>query len=358
MNTSNTASWESARELSRRLVFAHIRRCRQTSHTEIVRATGLSKATVSSIIAELVAAGLVHETGNRNVSVGRPRVVLELVPDAYLLVGAELADDVCRVLLTDLYTKPVVKVTRPVSDTTFRSMLRLFEEVVGEATVGVAPSRVLGLGVAVPAQVHPPSGSVIYSISLNWRNLPLGQELSQRLGWPTAIVGRGHAASWGEASCGAGQSTVNLLYVRLGAGVGAGLVLNGQLYLGNSFIAADLGHFIVQPGGRLCGCGNRGCLETVASTGAFLSRTRQLLRKSPEDPLWQDIEGDMDRLTLEQAIAAAQGGNRIVLQSLTEIGHWLGQALASTVNLLNLDMIIIGGPLAQAGEMLLEPLRD
>mgnify|MGYP005850006187 FL=1 len=358
MNISNAISWESARDLSRRLVFAHIRRYRRTSRTEIARATGLSKATVSSIIAEFVAAGLVQETVNQNVSVGRPRVALELVPDAYLLAGAEVADDVCRVLLTDLYAKPLVKVTRPVSDTGFRSMLKLFEEVVREVTVGIDTSRVLGLGVAVPAQVHPPSGLVIFSISLKWRNLPLGQELSQRLGWPTAIIGRGHAAAWGEASCGAGQGTVNLSYVRLGSGVGAGLVLNGQLYLGKAFLAADLGHFIVQPGGRLCGCGNRGCLETVASIDAFLNRTRQLLRRSPENPLWQDIEGDLNRLTLEQAIAAVGSGNRVVLQALTEIGHWLGRALASTVNLLNLDMIIIGGPLAQAGEMLLGPLRD
>jgi predicted NBD/HSP70 family sugar kinase len=350
MVAASVTHWESARELSRRLVFAHIRQRQRTSHTEIVNATGLSKATVSSIIAEMVAAGLVREVGSESVSVGRPRVLLQLVPDAYLLLGAELADDVCRVILTDLYTRPLVKVTRPVGDLAFAPMVRLFEECVREATAGVDWARILGLGVAVPAQVHPPSGRVIFSVHLvGWRDVPLGPELAGRFGWPTAIVGRGHAAAWGEAGCGAGRGAANLLYVRVGGGIGAGLVLNRQLYLGSNFLAADIGHFIVQAEGEVCGCGNRGCLETVASTRAFLRLVRRRLR---------EMAGEPEQLTLEQAIAAAQRGDPLMLQALNEVGRWLGQALASTVNLLNLDMIIVGGPLAQAGEMLLQPLCE
>ncbi len=349
---------EVSRELSRRLVFEEIRQCRTTSRAHIVRTTGLSKATVSSVVAELVGLGLVREVGSENVSLGRPRVILELVPDARLALGAELSDDECRAVLIDLCAQPVARVTRPVTDMSVNGLLGLLQECVTEVTRGVDASRILGIGVGVPAHVHPPSGTVIRSVVIKWENVPLAQELSRRFPWPRRIVlARGHAATWGEWWYGAGRNVSDLVYIRVGSGIGAGLVFGGRLYMGQGFGAGDLGHVTVQPDGILCRCGNRGCLETLASSTAILDHARQLLREAPDNPLWERVQKDLNRLTLPILIEAADAGNPTALEAFAEGGRWLGLAISYLVNVLSPGMIIIGGPVAGAGEAVLRPLR-
>jgi glucokinase len=148
-----------------------------------------------------------------------------------------------------------------------------------------------------------------------------------------------------------------MLYVRVGTGIVGGLVINGQPYLGQGFGAGELGHVTVQPDGVLCRCGNRGCLATVATVDALLSRASQLLRDDRDNPLWSRAHYDLNLLTLEDIVWGAKADNPVALQALAETGRWLAIAIASAVNLLNLDMVIIGGPLEQAGEKLLGPLR-
>ncbi|MCC7354410.1 MAG: ROK family transcriptional regulator [Anaerolineae bacterium] len=349
---------EASKYLTRRLVLEQILVQRRATRAEIVQTTGLSKSAVSSIVGELIDAGLVREGGNENPSVGRPRILLELVPESRLVLGAEIDEDACRVVLMNLCGEMVAQVALSVKDTTAPEMLKVLEEGVNQVVAGADPTRVLGLGVAIPAYVDLSSGEVIYSVVLKWNNVPLRQELAQRFPWPVAVVGRGHAAAWGEASCGIGQGVSSLLYARIGSFIGTGLVLGGRLYTGDIFLAGDLGHVTVQADGTLCWCGNRGCLATVATTGFFLSRTRQLLRTAPTDSLWEGTQGSLERITLSMSIEAARDGSPVARQVLAEVGQWLGVASASVVNLLNLNKIIIGGPLAQAGDLLLEPLRE
>lgn len=346
------------RALSRSLVFGEIRKRGVTSRAHIVRTTGLSKATVSEVVAELVGLGLTREVGSENASLGRPRVILELVPEARLALGAEFSDDECRVVLIDLLARPVARVIRPVTDMSVNGMLGLLQECVTEVTRGVDASRILGIGVGVPAHVHPPSGTVIRSVVIKWENVPLAQELLRRFPWPRVIVvARGHAAAWGEWWYGVGRNVSDLVYIRIGSGIGTGLVLSGALYMGQGFGAGDLGHVAVQPDGILCRCGNRGCLETLASSRAILERARQLLRSAPENPLWDRVQGSLDRITLRILIEAADTGNPAALEAFAESGRWLGLAISYLVNVLSPGMIIIGGPVAEAGEAILGPLR-
>ncbi|MGQ9555169.1 MAG: ROK family protein [Anaerolineae bacterium] len=344
--------------MSRRLVFEQIRQRGTTSRAEIVSATGLSKATVSSIVAELLAAGLVQETGIVSAAIGRPRVLLEMVPDAFLALGGELSDDECRVVLTNVRAEPLARATHHVSDSSADALLQVLDEAVHEVIRGVDASCILGLGVAIPGIVHPPSGLVSYSVIINWENVPLGEKLAQRFPWRrVGVFSRGHAATWGEYRHGAGQGVSNLAYVRAGTGIGLGLVLNGSLYVGDIYGAGGIGHTTVQPDGELCRCGNRGCLETVASTGALLRLARKLLSENCENPLWRDLQGDLDGLSFQMLTAAAHQGNPLAIQTLAAGGRWLGLAISTVVNLLTPEMIIFGGPLAQAGDFVLNALR-
>lgn len=349
---------------NRRLILDQIRQGTDLSRSDLVRLTGLSKATVSAIVAELIETGLVQETGNQNPSAsnnwgGRPRISLSLVPDANFALGAEVTTEECRVVLTNLHAEPIKRIARPVgtSDLSVQALLQILEECVTAVTADVEPARILALGVCVPGIVDSAAGVVTLSVILPWKNVALAQELRQRFAFPVAVFSRGNAATWGERWYGAGRDVDNLLYVRVGTAIVSGLVMGGQPYLGRNYGAGELGHMTVQPDGALCRCGNRGCLATVATIDALLNRMRQLLRNDPTNPLWTTMQHNFDHLTLSDVVAAARLQNELAQQALAEIGRWLGVALASAINLLNLEMIIVGGPMALAGDYLLIPLQ-
>jgi predicted NBD/HSP70 family sugar kinase len=347
------------KELNRRLILEQIRRREPISRSEIVDATGLSKAAVSSIVAELMEAGLVEESGSQSTAVGRPRILLSLIPDAAFTVGAELTNQECRVILTNLRAEPVARFVQPVTSTdlSVETLLEILQKSVQRVTAGVDAEQILALGLCVPGIVDPAAGQVAFSVLLPWRNVSLGLAAAPHFTYPVAVFSRGNAATWGERWYGAGQRATNMLYVRVGTAIVGGLVVNGQPYLGQGFGAGELGHVTVQPDGALCRCGNQGCLATVATVDTLLSRVSQLLREDRDNPLWSRIHDDLNSLTLEDVIWAAEADNPTALQALAECGRWLAIAIASAVNLLNLDMVIIGGPLEQAGEKLLGPLR-
>jgi predicted NBD/HSP70 family sugar kinase len=356
---SNGATNKQPNRYNYRLVLDHIRQRPDLSRSDLVKLTGLSKATVSAIVAELIEQGLVQETGNQNPTVGRPRISLSVVPDANFALGAEVTTEECRVVLTNLHAEPVKRVAQPITatDLSVTALLNILEGCVTAVTAGVDPARILALGVCVPGIVDSAAGVVTLSVILPWKNVALAQELRQRFPFPVAIFSRGNAATWGERWYGAGRDVDNLLYVRVGTAIVSGLVMGGQPYLGRNFGAGELGHMTVQPDGILCRCGNRGCLATVATIDALLNRVRQLLRSDVDNPLRAAIEHNFDHLTLQDVVTAACANNRVAQQALAEIGRWLAVALASAINLLNLEMIIIGGPMALAGDYLLGPLQ-
>lgn len=350
---------DSSKELNRRLILEQIRLHRAISRSEIVDATGLSKAAVSSIVAELIDAGLVEESGSQSSAIGRPRILLSMVPHAAFALGVELTNQECRVILTDLRAEPIrhcVQAVNP-ADLAVDSLIAILEACVQEVTVGIDATQIAAMGVCVPGIVDPSVGRVKLSVLLPWQGVPLTELLAQRFAFPVAVFSRGSAATWGERWYGAGQEVDNLLYVRVGTGIVAGLVINGQPYWGHGFGAGELGHVTVQPDGPLCRCGNHGCVSAVATVDALLSRVSRRLRDAPDNPLWAALEHNLDLLTLENVTAAAHAGNEVARDALAEVGRWLAIAIAGAVNLLNLDMVIIGGPMEQAGEYLLGPLR-
>lgn len=350
---------DSTKELNRRLILEQIRTHDAISRSEIVDATGLSKAAVSTLVAELIDSGLVEEIGSQSTAIGRPRIQLSLIPQAGLALGAEMTNQECRVILTDLNATPLRHVEHPVSsiDLSPTTLLNCLERCVDEVMAGMDRSRVVGMGLTIPGVIDPSTATVLLSVLLPWRNVSLANELERRFSYPVAVFSRGSAATWGERWHGAGRNVHNMLYVRAGNGIVAGLVINGQPYLGQGFGAGELGHVTVQPDGALCRCGNRGCLATVASSEALLNRVRQLLREDPNNPLWKELDNQLEHLALADLIEAGLAGNPLVQRAFTEIARWFAIALASAINLLNLDVIIVGGPLMAAGEVFLHSLR-
>lgn len=211
---------------------------------------------------------------------------------------------------------------------------------------------------AYPALSIPPPASSFLSVILPWKNVALAEALRQRFVYPIAVFYAAMPPRGANVGTAPVSDVDNLLYVHVARALSAGWCCTGSPIWVAIMAPAGSGHMTVQPEGTLCRCGNRGCLATVATTDALLNRVRQLLRHDTSNALWTTMQHNFNNLTLTDVVNAAQDANPLAQQALAEIGRWLGVAVASAINLLNLEMVIVGGPLALAGDYLLAPLQN
>lgn len=345
---------ELVRELNRATVFDLLRSGQVTSRVELARRTGLSKATVSEIIDELIREGFVRTIGPGHSSRGRRPMLLEFAPRARLAIGVELSDSACRAVLTDLNAEPIRNVSRPVHATTFEDALDAALAATADLVADLPASVLVGIGVGAPGLVDPRRCVIQVAPALGWRDAPVGTAFANRFAVPVAVANRAKAAALGETWCGAGREVDTLVYVSVSSGVSAGIVIGRRLYRGVSLTEGELAHVTVDPEGPLCHCGNRGCLSAYATEGAILSRIRERLRLPDQRSLLRhQATGRLDLLSLNDVAAAATAGDRPTLEVLDEVAANLGVALANVVNVLNPGMVILGGSVLRALPLLL-----
>ncbi len=219
---------------------------------------------------------------------------------------------------------------------------------------GAAPQ---GTCIATAGLIDAAGGRVIAAPNIpGFRDLELAAPVSERLGLPTWIENDASAAALGEHRYGAGRGTRNLLHATLGTGIGGGIVIDGRLYRGARGLAGEIGHIIIDPGGPVCNCGSRGCLEAMVSGVAFAERARWLVA-TERAPILAVLVGERPA-TAADLYQAAVEGERVAEAEIRQGGHLLGLALGGLVNVLNPDAVTIGGGLLAMGDMLVEPLRQ
>jgi glucokinase len=218
-----------------------------------------------------------------------------------------------------------------------------------------AHPQVAALGIGVPGLVSPETGRVVVSTDLPAAARgDLRAELQQATGLPVILENDANAAAYGEAVAGAGRGGRNLFYITIGAGIGGALILDGRLWRGASGFAGEIGHITIDPDGILCTCGNVGCLETVASAPNIVRRTHERLLR--------DSTSSLSRLGLSKDFTAADiaheanNGDDFAHLMLERTGRYIGTAVATVINLLNLERIVLGGTIMEAGELILQPI--
>jgi len=319
------------------------------SRSDLARMTGLSRTTVGSLVADLQARGLVVEDvdGNRQPGRGRPPIVLRLDRSAGVAVGIDFDHDRVRVALADLSSTVLGEdITEIDVDHSADEAIDAAVEMVDalRLAAGVDVDQLVGAGIGLPGPIDRRSGAVGSAVILpGWAGLPARETLSRRLGLGVQVDNDANLGALAEVSFGAGRGLADIVYVRLGSGLGAGLVIGGRLHHGTAGLAGEIGHVQVTQNGALCRCGNRGCLETVASEGAI----RTLLRPGRED--------DLTRRELLELVAAGDfGATRVV----NDAGRAVGRVLADLCNAVNPEAIVVGGELSEAGEPLLGGIRE
>jgi glucokinase len=220
-----------------------------------------------------------------------------------------------------------------------------------------ATHDVEAVGIGAAGFVDASRSTVIFAPNLAWRDEPLRKAIEARCGLPVVVENDANAAAWAEARFGAGRGEKYLVMLTLGTGLGGGLVIDGQLYRGRLGVAAELGHITVEPGGRRCGCGGRGCWERYASGRALVREAQEIATLSPAiaSRLLDLAGGRPEAITGLAVTEAAQDGDEGALEAFRVVGTWLGHGMAAMAAVLDPGMFVLGGGVSAAGELLREP---
>ncbi|MCJ7434332.1 MAG: ROK family protein [Anaerolineales bacterium] len=336
------------------------------SRSQLAQKTNLSSTTITNLVAELIEQGIVAEDKNaredEHRSIGRPRTGLYLIPDARYVVGVHIGVGLYRVAVMNLRAEIVCSklvtfaITTPSADILREMSLDIHELL---TNCGVDRRLILGVGVGASGLVDYLKGINILAPNLDWHHVPIRDYLESQLGLPGVVENNVRAMALGEAYFGGGREAQSLAFVYGRTGVGAGFVIDHQLFRGSSTGAGEIGHMIlVSENGELCRCGNRGCLETLVSEAVIIRRAQGIAEAEPDGVLAHLLANPADRSLVECVFQAARQGDSAVLQLLGEIGHYLGVALTNLVNILNPEMIILGGLFAQAEDLILPVARE
>ena len=322
-----------------------VRMAGSLTQAEIARATGLSAATVSNIVRELKDGGTVDVTPTS--AGGRRARSVSLSGDAGIVIGVDFGHTHLRVAVGNLAHQVLAEEAEPLDvDASAAEGFDRAEQLVKRLILatGIGPDKVIGVGLGVPGPIDVSSGTLgSTSILPGWSGINPAEELSGRLGVPVHVDNDANLGALGELVCGSGRGVKDLAYIKVASGVGAGLVIDGRVYRGPGGTAGEIGHITLDESGPVCRCGNRGCLETFTAARYVLP----LLRP-----------GHGPDLTMERVVQLAREGDPGCRRVIADVGRHIGSGIANLCNLLNPSRVVLGGDLAEAGELVLAPIRD
>ena len=220
----------------------------------------------------------------------------------------------------------------------------------------VAISELTAVGIGAPGLLNPETGILFTSPHLpGWRDVPLRDIMQERLGKKTFLLNDANAAALGEFYFGAARGARNFVYITISTGIGGGIVIDGEIYIGAIGAAGEVGHMTIDDDGPICNCGNRGCWETMASGTALAREARHRIKEGVRTSILEYAEGEVEKVTAQVIHSAAEQGDSLAKELIARTGYYVGVGLANLINIFNPELIVIGGGLSNIGDMLLEP---
>lgn len=326
---------------------------------ELSKELNLSVPTIAKVIAEMCEDGYIINCGKMDTGKGRSPAIYGLAPESGYFVGVDLMSSGLNLGLMN-FNGELVKLDMDVPYH-YRNSQEGLDELCGYVTdfieqLDVAKDRILNIGVNVPGRVNPEMG---HSFSrFNFDERPLVDIMAEKIGCSVYIDNDTRSMTYGEMTKGVVKGEKDVIFVNLSWGIGCGLILNGELYTGKSGFSGELGHFPCFDNEVLCHCGKRGCLETEISGMALHRNLLQCVKEGRQTSLSEQIMNDEASLTLDDIIEATLKEDLLCIELVEDIGQKLGRYLAGLINLLNPEMVIIGGSLAQTGDSVLQPVKS
>lgn len=350
MASTRTGHKRLLRDLNQSVVFNLLMEHGAISRTELAKRSGLPAATITRIVGEFLAAGLISEKQVEESSGGRPPVLLSINPAAGYVVGIKLREDSMTIAVCDLNCAVIYSADEQIEgEATPQRVVAAMTNAVKNSVsaAGIGLSQVLGIGVGLSGLIDSARGLCRYSAILNWQDVDLASALQLELHLPVRIDNDVNTLAVAERYFGGGRDVANFLLLTLGRGIGLGIVIGGEIYRGSNGGAGEFGHMTIDTSAQapLCNCGKRGCLEAIASDYGILRAA------TGADP-GHHVEDAIGRL-----IERGQQGDPEIRAIFARAGEALGIALANLANLFDPARVLIGGEGLRAGELLLGPMR-
>ena len=335
------ATHQQTRVHNERLVVRTLYDLGPISRAEVARLTGLTRTTVSDVVTTLLDDGVVREIGRGPSSGGKAPILLEVDDDARLVVGLDLGEEHFAGSLVNLRGDIRRTVELAVDGRDGDAALALVFDLLDRLLDGTT-APLLGIGIGTPGLVDSRTGTIRRAVNLDWRDLPLGEIVAERYTVPVNVANDSQAAALAEYTYAGGDRVPNLIAIRVGRGVGAGLILRGALFQGDGSGAGEIGHVVVDDDGALCRCGRTGCLETVAGMRAIEARAASVTGR-PTD--------------LAAVRTALDAGEAWATAIADDAGGALGRAIAGLIGALDVRRIVLLGPVTDLGQVWLSAVR-
>lgn len=330
------------------------------SRPQIARRLGLSLPTVTNLVQQLLEDGILTESGFSQSQGGRRARLLRLNSAHIRAVGVECSLLGTEAVLVDLSGKVLARhsLAAPATRDPEAAMNAIYG-LVDQVLAQTGQDKPNGIGVGVSGFVNRAEGiSVQFPRAENWSNVPVASLLSRRYRLKTFVVNDVQAATLGELRYGIGQGCRDFLYLHIGRGIRLGIVVGGELYYGSSGKAGELGHMVVVEDGPICYCGNYGCLESLAGPPAIVNQALDAISKGVESTILNHVTGGVSGVDFGMVLSAATGGDRLATNLLAKAGQYIGRAVANLSNVLDPELVIVGGNPGQLGQPLVEVINQ
>ncbi len=329
------------------------------SRFDLAQLTGLAPSSVTRLIRDLAELELIVEIGKGQSSGGRQPILIVPNPQAGLVVSLDLSGPHLLGGVFDAANNLIKMAEQPFNGLGPEAIRKQIVDII-HGLLGVPAARkrsLLGIGVSLPGVIDIRTGEVRDSAILHLQNYPLRKILTAEFGLPVYVEHDASVAALAEHNYGAGRGLESFIYILVSTGIGSGIFLNGEIFRGELGGAGEFGHIILDPGGQLCLCGKRGCLEAMAAAPAILSSARRMMLRERADLLATLSEGHSDRLSIDMIARAAQMGDPLSQEILTNSADYLARGMTIYTNLFDMHHMILGGEVAEMGEVFLAPLR-
>ncbi len=347
------ATNQGTRLFNQRLVLKVIYDSSPTSRADVARATGLTRTTVSGAVEHLIRSGLTEEVGTGRSTGGKAPILLNVPDEARHLIGVDVGDSRVSGAIVDLRGHVRHESQVPLDGRDGEQALSRIEDLL-DRLVAATDKPLLGIGLGTPGFIDTATGTVRWAVNLDWHDLALGERLQKRYRLPVYVANDSQAAALAEYAFGHHGSS-NLLVVKVGEGIGAGLVLDGRLFQGTRSGAGEIGHTAVADNRRICRCGRVGCLETVATMHAVLERARELAPDAPDSVLHGTT--DPEDITFARLVSAFEAHDRLAREVVLDSAHHLGRTIGALIGSLDPSHVILVGAMTVFGDPWLAAIR-
>ena len=361
MNNIRRGNRELIKDLNRMLVLNTILNYEPVSRTKVAELTELSLSTVSHIVASLIRKGLVQEIGEEKSNGGRRAIMLKLNPEARLVIGIKIGLDGIVAALVNLKGAVLYKITRPVpinqgEKDVIESIANVIRSLIKEAYVDF--SQIIGCGIGISGLVDSKRGILLRSDILSWENIQFKKLLKKEFNIPIFIDKDVNVLALGEKRYGAARGISNFVCITVGTGIGAGIVVNGEIYHGNLGGAGELGHIIIDKDGPLCYCGKQGCLEILSSDRFIIKKAKDVLTQGKKTIIKEFLSGnDINNLSVSTVMQAARKGDSVAKDIFKQAGENLGIGISNLIGIVDPEAVLIGGRGMEAKDLILIPMR-